>query len=137
MICISNITVDSSNAAACVPYIMHLLAYIESTDKISTQRALVALHRTLMAPEAMTVIDGNEEIIDELLKSVYNLWESEHAQIIFGIIETLTRNPFACKKLDEKGVTQVVINKLKYSQINDPIRPKYIRIKSRLLASQK
>lgn len=137
LICISNITVDSSNAAACVPYIMHLLAYIEGYDKISTQRSLVALHRTLMAPEASAVIDGNVEIIDEFLKVVNNLWESEHAQIIFGIIETLTRIPFACKKLDEKGVTKIVINKLKYSQINDPIRPKYIRIKSRLLASQK
>ncbi|KAK8899539.1 protein kinase activity protein [Tritrichomonas musculus] len=137
LICISNITVDSSNAAACVPYIFYLFAYIGTTDRISTQRALVALHRTLMAPEALNVVDGNEQLIDEFLQAVLNLWESEHAQILFGIIETLTRNPFACKKLDEKGVTEIVKNKLKTSQITDPIRPKYIRIKSRLLASQK
>lgn len=132
LICLSNITVDPRNAAACVPYIPNLFQFIEFGDRISAQRALVTLHRIVMVPEVDEFIQSNPEIISEFYQVVTNIWESEHAPILIGIIETLTANQTACQLLNEHGILDIIKQKLASCQMNDPNRPKFIRIRSRL-----
>ncbi|OHT01757.1 TKL family protein kinase [Tritrichomonas foetus] len=134
LICLSNITVDPINAAACVPYIAHLFPHLEYGDRVSTQRALVTLHRILMAPEAADAVQ-DQGVIDGLFQAVTNLWESEHSPILFGIVETLTGIQGVCEQLQQKGMVDVVKKKLLSCQLNDPNRPKYIRIRARLIAA--
>ena len=135
LICLSNITVDPLNAAACVPYISHLFPHLEYGDRVSIQRALVTLHRILLSPEATAAVE-NQEIIDSLFQSFSNLWESEHSPILFGIVETLTGTPKICSILKEKGMIDLVKKKLLSCQLNDPNRPKYIRIRARLVSAK-
>lgn len=135
LICLSNITVDPINAAACVEYLPDLFAYMQSEDRITVQRAVVTMFRILDAPEAVKAMQ-NPDFMNDFLQATSALWESEHAPILFDIIETLAANPEACRLLRDSGMAELVQGKLVSCQLNDPNRPKFIRIRARLSSVQ-
>ena len=136
LVCLSNITVDPRNAIDCAPYIPDLLDCILSreNDGFSIQRAVVTLQRIIINPEAAHAFE-NEGIPEMFMKCVELLWTSEHAPILFSIIESLTQIPAVCNSLKQLGLVDIIKSKLNECQISDPSRPKFIRIKAMLMNS--
>jgi len=133
IVCLSNITVDPKNAVACVPFLQDLFYMIKETeiDRLSKQRAIITLHRVIMTPEASDSINSIE-IINDFLSCADDLWSSEHAPILFAIIESLTAIEKPREALKAYGMGSIIEEKIKYCQLSDPTRPKLIRIKARL-----
>ena len=135
LVCISNLTVDPRNAAACLPYLSELISYIQDGDRISKQRAIVSFRRIITTPEAANVVT-TFEIIQAFLQATGSLWNGEHAPLLFDVIVSLTTYPETCPILKSLGMLDIVKERLASCHLNDPIRPKYIRIKARLLAAK-
>lgn len=135
LICLSNVTVDPQNAVACVPFIPELLMYINGSDKVSIQRALVTLRRVLLVPESDEMMT-NSDVINAFFDAIQNMWESEHAPILYDIIENITSHPFVCSMLKDSGLVDIINDKLMSCQLTDSNRPKFIRIRTRLLTAQ-
>jgi hypothetical protein len=133
LICLSNITVDPLNAAACVSYLTELFVHFQSAVRAWAQRAIVTVYRILLAPEAHEVMI-KEELLEGLFEVMEPLWEGEHAPILFDIVETLTRETEATKWMKDHGMLQRVKAKLLSCELNDTNRPKFIRIRTRLLS---
>jgi hypothetical protein len=96
LICLSNITVDPLNAAACVSFLPELFIHFQSGIRAWAQRAIVTVYRILLAPEAQEVM-AKPELLEGLFEAMEALWEGEHAPILFDIVETLTREADATK----------------------------------------
>ena len=137
LVCLSNITADPSNAIECASYIGDILDSILSTenDRFYIQRAIVTLQRIIMTPEAARFLE-NQDIINMLMDCIKLLWESEHSPILFSIIENLTQIPPVCTLLKKSGLADLIKDKLDKCLVNDPNRPKFIRIKARLLSTE-
>jgi hypothetical protein len=133
LICLSNITVDPLSAAACVPHLPELFVHFKDENPLSVQRAIVTIYRVLVSPEAVESFE-KPEVIKCFLDAGDELWTSEHAPIFFDIIETLTANSVVCGNLKACGIMDSVKSMLASCQLNDPNRPKFIRIRARLMA---
>lgn len=135
LICISNVTVDPNCAAACVPFLRDLLNLLKNGDKNTRKRALSTIHRILITPEASDILDDKTNII-ELIKSTFEFWKTDDASILSDIFDSVSAVSVPCKVMMENGMLDVIVQKLKSCKINDPMRPKLIRIKSRLTPSK-
>jgi hypothetical protein len=133
LICLSNITVDPNNAAACVQFLPELFVHFQSQNRAWAQRAIVTVYRILLVPETREVMKDSE-FLEQLYGVMQDLWESEHAPILFDIVESLTMEPVAAKWLKQHEMLELVKKKLLSCQLNDTNRPKFIRIRTRLLS---
>ncbi|KAH0794427.1 TKL family protein kinase [Histomonas meleagridis] len=130
-ICLSNITVDPINAKACIEYLPQLFKHFTNEDPVAVQRAIVTACRIASLPEAKEILK-KKDVIDQFFVGVKDMWESEHAPILFNMIETMSATPEVCKLLKENNMLNVIEKKLASSQLNDSNRPKYIRIRAML-----
>lgn len=137
LICLSNITVVPRNALECAKYIREILecALMYRDDRFATQRALVTVYRIVMTPDVGEFLIQDPETIDIFLECVATLWDTEHAPILFSIVENLTQIPALCSNLKDSTLTELIQQNLDKCSINDPNRPKFIRIKATLMAS--
>jgi hypothetical protein len=62
------------------------------------------------------------------------LWETEHASILFDIVETLARERAPLRWMKENGMRERVKAGLLSCELNDTNRPKFIRIRIPLLS---
>jgi hypothetical protein len=133
LICLSNITVDPINASECVPYLPELFSHFQSGLRAPAQRAIVTVYRILLAPEAKEVME-NPELLERLFAAMDGLWDGEHAPILFDIVETLTREAASTRWMKEHGMLERVKSRLLSCGLSDPNRPKFIRIRTRLMS---
>jgi hypothetical protein len=59
---------------------------------------------------------------------------TEHAPILFDLVETLTRERASPKWMKENGMLEMAKAGLLSCELNDTNRPKFIRIRIRLLS---
>lgn len=135
LMCISNITVDPKCAAACVPFLKKLLGLLKNTDHTTRQRSLATIHRILITPEASFILDDRANIV-ELISATFEFWNSEDANILSDIFDSVSAVSVPCSVMQQNGMLDVIVSRLKSCKINDPMRPKLIRIKSRLTTSR-
>jgi hypothetical protein len=62
------------------------------------------------------------------------LWETEHVQMMFDIVETLTRERAPPTWMKKNGLLDRVKAGLLSFELNDTSRPKFIRIRTHLLS---
>lgn len=134
LICISNITCVPDNAVECIPFIPNLFSFINGTDDIAIQRAVVALHRIVMIPESNETL-CQQDFLDRFYEASIDLFATEHAPILYEIFEKLSILPQSRKVLKEKGLDEIIEQYMTSLSLNNPCRPKLIRIHSRLAIS--
>ncbi|EAX95412.1 TKL family protein kinase [Trichomonas vaginalis G3] len=137
LICLSNITVVPRNARECAKYIKTILecCLMYQDDRFATQRSLVTVYRIVMTPDVGDYLLQDPETIEIFMECVKTLWDTEHAPILFSIIENLTQIPNICSSLKDSTLVQLIQQNLDKCSINDQNRPKFIRIRATLMAS--
>jgi serine/threonine protein kinase len=130
LICLANMVVDSANAIVCLPFITDVFVQMEREVK----EAFVIFQRMLLTTEGIAAF-LNSELKPRFFELQKKLWDSDQASILIDVIERLTVNQELCQIMNNQGLVQCVKEKLNACQINDPNRPKFIRIRSRLLAA--
>jgi len=132
--CLSNITVDPRNAAACVAHLSELFTYVRSEDSAYVQRAVVTIYRIVQSAEGVHAMNG-PELMAEFYDTTQALWDGEHSPILIDIVEVLTAQADVCAALERLGMAAIVKSQLMSCQLNDPNRPKFMRVWAQLLAA--
>lgn len=131
LFCISNLTTDPRNAVKCMEYLPQLFNYLFIPDFVST--VLIIIHRILLNQESVRKIQ-EEETFNLFVKSIKNLWKSRYSLILYDIIDTLTNYPEICLRMKNIGILECIEEQLNKCSLKDINRPKYIRIRARLLS---
>jgi hypothetical protein len=134
LICLSNIAVDAANAAACIPYGAELVQHIKNGTGLSRKRAVVTIHRILLTPEATSLPEGSA-LIEMFFEAAADWWTTEQFPIVLDIAENLSGTPAGCQWMKGHGMEVMARTRLLSCQLDDPCRPKLIRLRSRLMAA--
>jgi hypothetical protein len=134
LICLSNISVDAVNASACIPYLEELFEHLNSGPPLSVQRALVTIHRVFLTPEALSMAESSS-LVEKFFETVQDWWGTEHFPILLDIAENVSATPTGRQWMTAHGMEVTARTRLQACQLDDPLRPKLIRFRARLMSS--
>jgi len=128
---LSNITVQPTNAAICIGYLPEILQLTSNQKSETREKALVILHRVLLTQEARNLLN-RPEIVENIVNSLSNLWEGPQLNMVIDIIDSLSSIEQPLKVLQNIDIGSIILKQMKLCSIDDPIRTKFLRVKSRL-----
>jgi hypothetical protein len=133
LICLANLVVDADNAVAAIPFLPNLLVQMKNSEKSEVRRALIIFYRIMLTGDGIQALSSSV-LRDRVFDVIDDLWSTEHCPLVIDLLEILSSHSDVCRWLNSRGILDKVKTKLAISQINDPNRPKFIRIRSRLSA---
>ncbi|KAH0787678.1 TKL family protein kinase [Histomonas meleagridis] len=128
--CLSNLIVVPRNAIKMAPYMSKMFEYLKYEQLEST--VAIIIQRIVMEPEAALLLE-DVNLFNEFIEAVDNLWKGQSASILFDIIEILTNYKGVCELMRNSVILEKVNNTLELCDLDDVNRPKYIRIRARLM----
>jgi hypothetical protein len=133
LICISNLSVDADCAIASSPWLPILIEQMASSDKSNAERAIITFYRIMLTREGIQAL-SDRAVRNQIFDVIDDLWQTEHCPLVIDVLEVLTSSSEVCRWMTSRGMLDNIKKKLVECQINDPNRPKFIRIRSRLMA---